>query len=291
MTNCSGKSDLTSNLVSYKSREQLSSKDVQRDYNLLLQISRKVELGKQEARCTKMLSRNSKHLNNRKQQQRNLLEAFSYYANKSGVHIIALPEGMLRKRLNRSYYDVERSLCCWTIEWVIINSRLDKMDTILSHNNHENQCLAKLLPRDIHVKIRQKFPAHISQSGPATEINSLISRSDNNPLASPLNGKEDEKQDNIGNTLHYFLRSEVNSDVYLSLREDMSIKTILKHRSVIEFPTIYLSIEPIVQDKIIVEQLIERNNDKDEVRLSTEEAISSDDEPPEETSIKHQLEN
>ncbi|KAG7884768.1 hypothetical protein KL938_001895 [Ogataea parapolymorpha] len=292
MTRCSGNSDLTSNFVSYKTKEQLSSKDVQRDYNLLLRISRKVELGKQEARSTKLLNRNSKHLNDRKKRQRSFLQAFSYYANKSGVHIIELPEGMLRKRLNRSYYDAKRNICCWTIEWVIINSRLDKMHTVLSHDNHEGDSLAKLLPNDIHVKMQEKFAAHSLPPGPRTEIRSLIPRSDNGSLASSLGEEGEEIQDKARKlNLHYFLRSEVTSDVFISLREDMSIKSILKDQSVIEFPTIYLSMEPIIQDKIVVEQLIERNSNINKVRIPMGEATSSDDEPPEETSIKHQLEN
>ncbi|KAG7719587.1 hypothetical protein KL949_001166 [Ogataea haglerorum] len=290
MTDCSGTSDLTSNSVSYKSKDQLSREDVQRDYNLLLRISRKVEVGKQEARCSKLLNRNSKHLNDRTKRQRRFLQAFSYYASKSGVHIIELPEGMVRKRLNRSYYDAQRDFCCWTIEWIIINSHFDKIGTILSHNNHENESLAKLLPNDIHSKMQKEFSAHLSSPESATETRSLISISDNDPLASLLGVKEEEKQIEVSKlNLHYFLRSEVASDVFISLHEDMSLKTILKNRSVIEYPTIYLSLGPIIQEKIIVEPFMERNSDEDRACLPIEKATSSDDEPPEETSIRHQL--
>ncbi|KAG7890093.1 hypothetical protein KL936_002767 [Ogataea polymorpha] len=292
ITGCSGNSDLTSNFVSYKTKDQLSSKDVQRDYNLLLRISRKVELGKQEARCSKLLNRNSKHLNDRKKRQRSLFRPFSYYANKSGVHIIELPEGMLRKRLNRSYYDAKRNLCCWTIEWVIINSRLDKIYSVLSHGNYEDDSLTKLLPNDIYVKLQEKFAAHTLPPGPTADIRSLTSRSDNGSLAPSLGEEREDIQEELRKLhIYYFLRSESTSDVFISLREDMSIRTTLKDQSVIEFPTIYLSMEPIIQDRIIVEQLIERDSDMNKVRISIGEATSSDDEPPEETSIKHQLGN
>lgn len=94
------------NHATFIRRSELDERSVQRDYNFLTQLDRKLGVKRQDSRQNKVLKR--------QKVQENLV--------KRGVNVQSLPRGMQRAAMNKSGWDKKREMFVWTLEFQLVEN-------------------------------------------------------------------------------------------------------------------------------------------------------------------------
>ncbi|KAM9905602.1 hypothetical protein OXX79_002059 [Metschnikowia pulcherrima] len=202
---------------------------VNRDYNYLLNIERKVFLGKNDLKenAKQVFKRNFSQTKNVKRPRLNepnnenprlglVRKIFPHVTNTSikreNTLIIHLPAGMSRSSQNKSGYDKKSSAFTWTVEWSPLESG-EMKKSFISYRLKESTPLCDAVPL------------------------SVLARSF---------GKENlEKQ-----SLCFYLDNCVSTSAHqislIPLSSSESLATALKDKIILEFPKIYVSSAPVL---------------------------------------------
>ncbi|KAH3899176.1 Bcd1p SCDLUD_004605 [Saccharomycodes ludwigii] len=125
---------------------------VQRDYNFLINLNRKLSIVKQDGRIKNKKTLQLYRKNNTETSNNNHYgEPQVDMITRRGCKCILLPKGMKRSNMNKSKWDNNLQSFLWTIEWVICSNDVDnatetnKLINFYTHRNNENDELLKIL--------------------------------------------------------------------------------------------------------------------------------------------------
>ncbi|GMM34683.1 Bcd1 protein [Saccharomycopsis crataegensis] len=219
---------------------------VQRDYNFLLNLGRQIDLSKSDTykAAKPVFQKRRPNFNNKnpKLKQRrfqNNNNDRNQVINKGDVQIIQLPMGMERAKSNKTYFDKKKNEYLWTLELVFV-------DTNGSQTYRTTQTK---VPESSTVE------SSISKNAPSgtlekTEINYFTFMNIYDSQATTHNHK-----------------------ALVEISKSATIKETLKGKTVLEFPTIYVS----PQNSVKGFQICEENSVSDSSDSSDSSDESSDD--------------
>lgn len=285
---CSGLPDPTK-FVPNKDLEANSAL-VNRDYNYLLTLERKISLAKKDVKdgARNVFKRNANQTRNNKFQRLNsqapdeerdkrldLVEKSfphkpSFTIRRQNTLVVQLPSGMSRATQNKSGYDKKSGSYIWTIDWIPVDSEGNVFDYFTSFRLKEGQLLKEAIP--ISVLNRLFAPKELN----IEEFSFYLE----NCLKSP----------NVARSL-------------LPLDPETSIADNLKDMAILEYPRIFVIHSPSVwkefvqtKTEVFKEKEAEHSSDSsssDDTDLTSDSSSEdssgsldsdSDDEPEEESS-------
>lgn len=178
---CSGLPD-PSKFVPNKDLESNSAL-VNRDYNYLLTLERKISLAKQDVKdgARNVFKRNANQTRNNKFQRLNsqapeedkdtrleLVEKFfphkpTHSIRRKNTLVIQLPPGMSRATQNKSGYDKKSGSYIWTIDWIPVDSNGNVLNYFTSFRLKETQLLKDAIPISVLSKFFAPQELHIEE--------------------------------------------------------------------------------------------------------------------------------
>lgn len=244
-----------------------------RDYNYLLRLERKIQLGKTDVKAAapSVFKRAHNPMRNAKRQKpnddgdRRLAQVARVFPNapqtavkRGNTLVVLLPPGMSRASQNKSGYDKKSASFTWTVEWAPWQ-QAGACKPILSFRVKET------------LSLREAFPV------------SVLAHNDNVSVE-PQN-------------LHFYLDNCINTSgrerAVIALNADATLAACLENKVVLEFPKIYVTWEPEVLTAFVQPESeaygVESDSDSSSDESSDSESDSSDsdsDEAPEETSSR-----
>ncbi|QPG75028.1 hypothetical protein FOA43_002368 [Brettanomyces nanus] len=248
---CSGKSDVTLNKTKYLPKQHMDSNNIQRDYNFLMKMDRKLELGKEEASTNKIIiaSKKRHRQNNRyhggSNKRRPPPDSHSFddlrnIITRRGVRIRQLPPGMSRNTNNKSGFDKQKGRYMWTLEWILVNEKFEEIDKIIGYKNDEDSKICEIIPFRRFTK--------------------------------KLGGDEET----TNNQFKFFIESEDDKQTLIEVPSDESLSKTIGGRLFIEFPSIYVSLTDKFDKDALNGRVIKRDNSTEVEEPPFPEPISSD---------------
>ena len=254
---CTGKVDSNK----YLNRSELASDPVHlnRDYNFLNNVDRKIHVGKEDivklAKNVFKRTRNQLRASGNKRHKHNdedntdkrimavkkvFLSEPTISIKRENTLIVLLPIGMSRSNTNKTGFDKKLNSFVWTIEWIVLNDQGEQMTKFISYRLKESLILQDSVPMNII----------------------------NNKLNEPV-----EKSH-----LKFYLHDVIHKNKMIRLNSEEKISDVLKDKIVLEYPTIYVTAnDECLQDRIIDEFQLADEEDDDATGSSTDESSSSDD--------------
>ncbi|KAL3231080.1 Box C/D snoRNA protein 1 [Nakaseomyces bracarensis] len=259
---------------------------VQRDYNYLVQMRRAVEV-----KLTDGKRKNGRILREAydpKRQRLNVADSADTVPEptrliRRGVSCLMLPRGMQRSSQNKSKWDNSLNQFTWTVEWIVCGADNEKF-THLTHRAKENETIVDGLSKAVFNKICEFY-------GLSSEESAGVE-------------KKEERTEIIKNSelsfyIKWFPRDTMTMCDSKELIKVDAIDTplgeTLKDRTVIEFPTIYISKkeEYLPNGFTVVDEDVKNgkkkavpDSDSDSDSDSSSESESDSDSEPEEQSSK-----
>lgn len=237
-TDCTGIVDQTR----FISKKNLSSDivHINRDYNFLLNLDRTLKVGKEDVkqnaknifkRVNHGPQRGSKRIKNSDQiiEDPRLTKVHKIYTHspntvikRQNTLIIQVPVGMSRAASNKTGYDKKLSSFTWTIEWILIGEDGEEIMKFLSYRLKE------------HLILEESIPLNILN-------NSKV-------------GKEILKEN-----LRFYLNNVVHSGKgkrsLIQLENSKQIGENLKDKIVLEYPTIYVTLNDMTWKEFVIPEL------------------------------------
>lgn len=205
--NCTGVVDLTA----YLRKNEISEIEVNRDYNFLLNVNRRLDLAKSDARRSKPMSLNYVQQRNNRRVFTNAFEDDNVSV-KRGVNVKHLPKGMSRSNQNKTGFDKKKNCFNWTIEWLLVDNDISKvLRSFTSYKCNEASKLIECFPNKNFTKFIQA-----------------------------LNNEESSEE---SMKFYFYLKNytKKRNEQLISLDETHLIADILRGKTVLEFPSIYVS--------------------------------------------------
>lgn len=241
-TECTGLAD-QSKFIPKKTLAEDES-HINRDYNFLLNVGRQIHVGKGDIKNSAKnifkraagggnQNRNKRPKFNSNEEQKPedsrvecVKKAFSQdpltVIKRNNTMIIQLPQGMHRATSNKTGYDKKAGSFIWTIEWVVIDNSGKERARFVSYRLKE------------HLLLRDAVPMNILNN---TALD-LKSNESNESNESPNEIDKDK--------LHFYLENVVNlnksNTSILALDGGVLISEALRNKVVLEYPTIYITL-------------------------------------------------
>ncbi|CDO93198.1 unnamed protein product [Kluyveromyces dobzhanskii CBS 2104] len=228
---CSG----IGNATEYVSSQSLKEADtveemnhlVQRDYNFLIGMNRKLSVLKEDGK-----SKNKRVL----QKAPGAAGMNRYNVSKPprvlrrGVKCLLLPKGMQRSVANKSKWDKPLDTFVWSIEWLLIDPS-DNTWSHLSHRNKEESKLVDCIGKQVYDKCKEFY--HRSVKGEDAE--------------NTTSSKEDRSNQMIELGFRFYTKwfsnnveSVMDTKEVIEVDPKKCVGEIFKDMTVIEFPTIFI---------------------------------------------------
>lgn len=225
---CSG---LGSDSTEYIPSQQLKEADteeqmnvlVQRDYNFLIGMNRKLAVMKEDgkARNKKTLQQGSGSIQNRFHVSK------PHRVLRRGVKCLILPKGMHRSMSNKSKWDKPLDTFVWSLEWSLFGDN-GKVWNHVSHRNKEDAILVDCVGKQVYDKLRETYSINVEED----ETKST---------------KEDRSKQLIEFGLKFFTKwfqpdsdSIMDTKTVIEINPTKCLGEIFKDMTVIEFPTIFI---------------------------------------------------
>ncbi|ODV96802.1 hypothetical protein PACTADRAFT_48614 [Pachysolen tannophilus NRRL Y-2460] len=208
--------------TSYKAKQELQDSDVNRDYNFLMGLGRKIDIGKADSGKTKPLLSYNNSYNNRKRTYsgRNNVDGVDHHffgknsMVKRGCFVKPLPKGMHRSNVNKTGFDKRKNCFNWTVEWILIDKGNQILQTFTSFRCNES------------LKLIEAFPGRKFEK---------------------IQDLKDSDDLDRNNQYYFFIRDySTNDKTLFKLDGESVIADIVKNKTVLEFPTIYLSLDTTI---------------------------------------------
>ncbi|AMD19202.1 HBR301Cp [Eremothecium sinecaudum] len=264
---CSGMANEPTEYVSSDALKQANTKDemnkiVQRDYNFLNNVGRYIQVLKQDGQ--KITGKNFRQaVPNQVGKPQRII--------RRGVKCLLLPKGMQRSLSNKSKWDKPLDTFVWSIEWVLVKdgNEAEKL-THLSHRNQEQLPLVECIGKSIFEKCMEWF---------------------GNPSALEAVGehmvKEDRSRLLLESDIKFYtkwfpvdLETFSDSKRVVEIDPRRCIGELLKEKTVIEFPTIYVTTSKEALSKLgltVVEENYNRDSSSSSCSDSESDTSSSED--------------
>ncbi|SMN20833.1 similar to Saccharomyces cerevisiae YHR040W BCD1 Essential protein required for the accumulation of box C/D snoRNA [Maudiozyma saulgeensis] len=234
---------------------------VQRDFHFLTGLKRELEIQKGDAftKNKKVLKANNFNnpYNRRPQhhQQNDNTNNAGRHIYRRGVNCLLLPRGMSRSSINRSKWEKAADMYVWSIEWIICapteKRREDpSIDTFkhISHRIKETASVVEGMSNSIYEKCCELFGIE-TESETAEKTTGQVGEESE---TIPNDNKKDKRKRPevlIDNGLKFYIKwFPYNTTECSDSKELLEIEPtgkcigeILKNRTVIEFPTIYIA--------------------------------------------------
>ena len=238
---CSGISSVTE----YISSESLKGADteeemnhlVQRDYNFLIGMNRKLSILKEDGK-----NKNKRALQKVPAAAAQTQAGNTYQVTKPhkvlrrGVKCLLLPKGMQRSLSNKSKWDKPLDTFVWSLEWILVDTRENVgANNIswkhLSHRNKEESKLVECLGKQVYDKCKEFYckETTVTDQEAATT-------------------KDDRSNHILNMGLRFFTKwfpnnveSIMDTKEVIEIDPRQCVGEIFKDRTVIEFPTIYIA--------------------------------------------------
>ena len=204
---------------------------VQRDYNYLINMRREVEVQIDDSkRKNKRILREIYDPYMANKRQRGNSDNSSRLIRR-GVSCLMLPKGMQRSLQNKSKWDNSLNQFTWTIEWVLCGDG----DTVthLTHRAKENESVVEGISKIVFNKIQTFYKI---ENGDGDETQAVLSREDRIALIKDYNLEFYIKWFPYNTTEMSDSRNLIRIDAVNSTLGD-----VFKNRTVIEFPTIFIT--------------------------------------------------
>ncbi|EMG47186.1 BCD1 Box C/D snoRNA protein 1 [Candida maltosa Xu316] len=275
---CSGKVDSNR----YLNRSELASDSIHlnRDYNFLTTVDRRIQVGKEDITSSaknvfkrskfnhhhRGQNNNKRHKSDKSTGDKRIETVNKVYLNdpatmvkRENTLVVQLPVGMSRSNTNKTGFDKKMNAFVWTIEWVVLDNQGKEISKFLSYRLKETLVLQDAVPMNI---LRSKISATVEKDG-----------------------------------LSFYLHNVIFKNKLIKLDNSDTISLALKDKIVLEYPTIYVATETeSLTDRIVegveaygIEEEDESSSDEEsdsdsESDSSSEDESDSDSAPEEESS-------
>lgn len=248
-TGCSGKSNVSLNKTEYLAKDQIDETEMQRDYNFLVNMDRKLHVSRDESDQTRIISTVKRQRRNPRSQgpQGFEFDDDSNVITRRGVRIRHLPLGMSRRLQNRSRFDKQKDAFYWTLEWVLVDDSFGEIDRFVGAKNDDSTSIQDLIPY-------RRFGKKLG-----------------------LEDAEDSSDSSLRSRFKFYIISEEARNRVVRIPGDTPLAQALNERLFIEFPTIYATVSDQLhlKDKWIVD-LSEDESDESSSDSSSSSSDSSD---------------
>ncbi|KHC65801.1 hypothetical protein MGE_02107 [Candida albicans P75010] len=253
---CTGKVDSNK----YLNRNELAADPVHlnRDYNFLNNVDRKIHVGKEDivksAKNVFKRTRNQSQASGNKRYKRNeedntdkritaVKKIFSNDPNisikRENILIVSLPIGMSRSNTNKTGFDKKLNSFVWTIEWIMLNEQGEQVTKFISYRLKESLVLQDSVPMNI---INNKFTKPVEKC-----------------------------------YLKFYLHDVIHKDKMIRLNGGDKISDVLKDKIVLEYPTIYVAAnDECLQDRIIDSLQLAEEEEDDTTDSSEDDSSDSE---------------
>lgn len=240
--------------LDYVPRDQIQAADneedgnilVQRDFNYLSRMKRKIAVQSEDA-----MSKHRRVV----QGTRGAYKESTTSVIRRGVRCLLLPKGMHRSLSNKSKWDKPLDMFVWTVEWIVCGKGRSA-DVHISHRVKETDHIVDAMGKIVFQKCSKWFD------------------SDNTDIPLEDDSKQSRTKFLIDNKVHFYIMSFAENlhDNLRDSRELLEVEghgkpigEILRDRTVIEFPTIYIAREPshLPPEFSILQGHREQNEDSD----------------------------
>ncbi|AAS50289.1 AAL077Cp [Eremothecium gossypii ATCC 10895] len=227
--NCSGTSGQTTEYIPRGVLKGADTKDetnplVQRDYNFLIGLNRKVQLLKEGS---SQKNKNIVHAGRGDGGHGRVGKPGSVV--RRGVRCMLLPKGMQRSLWNKSKWDKSLDTFVWTIEWAVARPGGEQW-THCSHRNQEQSRLLDCIGKAVFDKCAEWLP--LAAAG-----------DDGEPLT-----KASRLQALVGSGLRYYTKQfpaetegVIDTKRVVELDPQKAVGELFRNKTVIEFPTVYIA--------------------------------------------------
>ncbi|CDK24988.1 unnamed protein product [Kuraishia capsulata CBS 1993] len=263
---CSGKADPTK----YQPKPEIRPETIQRDYNFLLDVGRRIDLSKRDAHTGARAMFIGDHNRRRQFGQRNDVEGVVVTR---GVNVRRSPIGMSRSKTNKSGFDKRKNVFAWTVQWLLVDEELNVTAKAITHRLNETAFLGDSVP------LKPLGLLGVSDKGENT------------------NGEAEERKQ-----LHFYFKDQKHPKnvTFTKLDGSCTLMEVLKGKTVIDFPDFYVTESDTVSFNVREENATDNDSSEDSDSSSDsssssdtdsssdEEDISEEDtDVPEESSSKH----
>ncbi|RLV90156.1 Box C/D snoRNA protein [Spathaspora sp. JA1] len=249
---CSGIQDPTK----YIPKTTLQESDLNRDYNFLIGVDRRIQLGKTDIltsaknvfkRPAQTNQRPFKRFKSDEDVRLGLVNKKfpnpKTSTKRKNTLIVHLPTGMARSNGNKSGYDNKTKSFNWTIEWVYLDEESSELTRFISYRINEAVALSDALPMNIINGVR---PVEKSK-------------------------------------LKFYLKNEIKSDTVFQLDSSMAISDVLEDKILLEFATIYITVGEQLSEKVVTGYIDSDSESESESSSSDEESEDDSDEDSEDS--------
>lgn len=176
---CSGHVDATKYVPMSNIKED-SNVLVQRDYNFLLTLGRKIDLFKTDtyqAAKPVFQKRRTKFNNNNKLKQRKLNDGInSNMINKGDVKVLQMPPGMQRAKNNKTFFDKKKNEYFWTIEWIFLDDNFQADKSVVDNKMPESVPVKKwLFQKHKSILLENRFIVSNDEPIPNVSVDQMMS--------------------------------------------------------------------------------------------------------------------
>ncbi|ODQ81756.1 hypothetical protein BABINDRAFT_159997 [Babjeviella inositovora NRRL Y-12698] len=292
---CSGQVDPTK----YTPKHTLDETHLHRDYNFLLLIGRKIDVGKTDVlNNARNIFKNNAAKRQRLTDGRPKESSEPETVRRRNVNVIQLPHGMQRAAQNKSGFDKKAQRYMWTVKWVLVTQDLEEnltdVSQHISYRVKEDETLLEAIPWRFFSKF---LPKVTETEHPTTKIETVQSITTEETVMSastktvdttteePINAPATDER--AQPELYFYMKSHpMKRDACLELlRTESQLKDVLENKFVLEYPTIYFS-ERELAVKLVEASKEESSSDESSSDDSSDESDSDSDDAPEESSSK-----
>ena len=286
--NCTGKAY---NPQTYVSNEDIKGEDdekhennalIQRDFHFLTGLKRELEIHKNDAfvKNKKVLRSNYGNYNNNRGKSQYQQGLDGKHTFRRGVNCLLLPRGMSRSAMNRSKWEKSLDLFVWTVEWIIcpdkklandVNTSSDLFKH-LSHRFKETDSIIDGMSNSVFDKCCEMYNLIESSNDSANtdnETNDTVLQTSEEP-------QKKEKHKNpellLNHGIKFYIKWFPHNTVQSSDSKELieieptgkCIGELLKNRTVVEFPTIYIakSISDLPSDMVVIDETTKTDEER-----------------------------
>mgnify|MGYP003365290258 CR=1 FL=1 len=285
---CTGKAY---NPQTYVSNEEIKGEDdekhennalIQRDFHFLTGLKRELEIHKNDAfvKNKKVLRSNYGNYNNNRGKPQYQQGFDGKHSFRRGVNCLLLPRGMSRSAMNRSKWEKSLDLFVWTVEWIIcpdkkpVNNENTSNDIFkhLSHRFKETDSIIDGMSNSVFDKCCEMY--NLIES-PNNSVNTdKMTKDTVSQTSEDILKKEKHKNPELllNHGIKFYIKWFPYNTVQSSDSKELieieptgkCIGELLKNRTVVEFPTIYITknISNLPSDLVVIDEATKTNEER-----------------------------
>ncbi|KAG0663278.1 hypothetical protein C6P45_000883 [Maudiozyma exigua] len=286
--NCTGKAY---NPQKYVSNDEIKGEDderhennalIQRDFHFLTGLKRELEIHKNDAfvKNKKVLRSNYGNYNNNKGKTQYQQGSDGKRTFRRGVNCLLLPRGMSRSSMNRSKWEKSLDLFVWTVEWIIcpdkgIANNDNSSNEIFKHLSHrfkETDSVIDGMSNSVFDKCCEMYNL-IENDNTSVNTDNIVDEI-TSQVSEEILKKEKHKNPELllNHGIKFYIKWFPHNTVQNSDSKELieieptgkCIGVILKNRTVVEFPTIYIArnTSDLPSDLVVIDETTKTDEER-----------------------------